>query len=167
MIVIWEITWEWKYIVESNKLWLLWIFFFKQKTAYEVTVWLEFRRVLFRSLKLYAQWNTGFQNCWDEAWKAYNYTSIARGFGNQCFTIRWIPSQQWKVYEWWNHGSQNPLSWKYERCKTVCYHRRLIALSTQGTFRSSATLFILLPSQRWKVHGYWFSQSFAMKVSKT
>ena len=23
--------------------------FFKQKTAYEVTVWLEFRRVLFRS----------------------------------------------------------------------------------------------------------------------
>src|SRR5437588_9636718 len=25
-------------------------FFFKQKTAYEITVWLEFRRVLFRSL---------------------------------------------------------------------------------------------------------------------
>src|SRR5215204_4537667 len=25
-------------------------FFFKQKTAYELTVWLEFRRVLFRSL---------------------------------------------------------------------------------------------------------------------
>ena len=27
------------------------IFFFKQKTAYEITVWLEFRRVLFRSVK--------------------------------------------------------------------------------------------------------------------
>ena len=25
------------------------VFFFKQKTAYEITVWLEFRRVLFRS----------------------------------------------------------------------------------------------------------------------
>ena len=28
---------------------LLFFFFFKQKTAYEITVWLEFRRVLFRS----------------------------------------------------------------------------------------------------------------------
>ena len=27
----------------------LFFFFFKQKTAYEITVWLEFRRVLFRS----------------------------------------------------------------------------------------------------------------------
>src|SRR6266446_5812071 len=26
-----------------------WLFFFKQKTAYELTRWLEFRRVLFRS----------------------------------------------------------------------------------------------------------------------
>ena len=26
------------------------VFFFKKKTAYEITVWLEFRRVLFRSL---------------------------------------------------------------------------------------------------------------------
>ena len=28
---------------------LVLIFFFKQKTAYEIVVWLEFRRVLFRS----------------------------------------------------------------------------------------------------------------------
>ena len=27
----------------------MFFFFFKQKTAYEITVWLEFRRVLFRS----------------------------------------------------------------------------------------------------------------------
>src|SRR5207237_5632556 len=30
---------------------LLLVFFFKQKTAYEVQVWLEFRRVLFRSVQ--------------------------------------------------------------------------------------------------------------------
>ena len=40
-------------------------FFFKQKTAYEITVWLEFRRVLFRSMELernreLKNWNTIF-----------------------------------------------------------------------------------------------------------
>src|SRR5436190_10431241 len=35
---------------DSASAWLLIVFFFfKQKTAYEITVWLEFRRVLFRS----------------------------------------------------------------------------------------------------------------------
>ena len=33
-----------------NKMSVCFFFFFKQKTAYEITRWLEFRRVLFRSL---------------------------------------------------------------------------------------------------------------------
>ena len=39
---------------------ILCFFFFKQKTAYEITVWLEFRRVLFRSVL----------KCWSLRWCA-------------------------------------------------------------------------------------------------
>ena len=39
-------VYAWSFFINRDG---LFIFFFKQKTAYEITVWLEFRRVLFRS----------------------------------------------------------------------------------------------------------------------
>ena len=39
---------DWSVEVLYSGLWQSLIFFFKQKTAYEITRWLEFRRVLFR-----------------------------------------------------------------------------------------------------------------------
>ena len=37
------------YLQDTGVVFVMLFFFFKQKTAYEITVWLEFRRVLFRS----------------------------------------------------------------------------------------------------------------------
>ena len=41
------------FMISLVVIFLLFVFFFKQKTAYEITVWLEFRRVLFRSTRHY------------------------------------------------------------------------------------------------------------------
>ena len=52
-------------------------FFFKQKTAYEITVWLEFRRVLFRSPQNYECEETEDKwMCW-EPWESNNKQCIS------------------------------------------------------------------------------------------
>src|SRR5882762_11141821 len=67
-------------------------FFFKQKTAYEIQVCLEFRRVLFRSLVI-GDTETGFgadPRSWWTARRLMRERSEERRVGKECRS-RWAP----------------------------------------------------------------------------
>ena len=105
----------------------LFFFFFKQKTAYEITRWLEFRRVLFRSLTWYLWCLKNIKSLWlwkVITWWPLNCGSWGKSDANILPTV-W-PSLVLKLFSitsgMWELGSSERFISVYEYTRNINWH---------------------------------------------